>query len=314
MKIRMSLVPSALAVLLLGTATACRTPKVQTPQSEGKTAVQLLQEGEANLKRGRWDEGRRLLRMVEEYFPSSQEFPKAKMLLGDSFFFAGSPSYPEALVEYEGFLNYFPRHEQRELALYRIALCHFASIENAERDQNETQRALQAFQTLIAEAPGSQYVVDARAKITQCWRRLAESELLVGIFYVKGLQFAAAERRLKALQETYPEYMDRERAYFYLGEALRRKGLERETVDAFYKDFLAKHQMDGTEKFTTEQTRLYKQGMKALEEAELAKFRAEARSYYQKLVESYPASEWAGRAKDRLLEMGQTQVKEELDS
>lgn len=314
MKIRTSLVPSALAVLLLGTATACRKPQVQTPQSEGKTAIQLLQEGEANLKRGRWDEGRRLLRMVEEYFPSSPEFPKAKMLLGDSFFFAGSPSYPEALVEYEGFLNYFPRHEQRELALYRIALCHFASIENAERDQNETQRALQAFQALIAEAPGSQYVVDARAKITQCWRRLAEAELLVGIFYVKGLQFSAAERRLKALMETYPEYMDRERAYYFLGEALRRKGLERETVDAFYKDFLAKHQLDGTAKFTSEQTRLYGQGMKALEESELAKFRAEARSYYQKLVESYPASEWAGRAKDRLLEMGQSQVKEELDS
>ena len=42
--------------------------------------------------------------------------------------------------------------------------------------------------------------------------------------------------------------------------------------------------------------------------------RQEARSYYQKLVESYPASPWAARASDRLVEMGQTGLREELDS
>jgi outer membrane protein assembly factor BamD (BamD/ComL family) len=47
---------------------------------------------------------------------------------------------------------------------------------------------------------------------------------------------------------------------------------------------------------------------------ETAKYRQEAKDYYQKLVESYPNSEWTGRAKDRLLEMGQSHVKEELDS
>ncbi|NTV75570.1 MAG: hypothetical protein HGA66_15375, partial [Holophaga sp.] len=47
---------------------------------------------------------------------------------------------------------------------------------------------------------------------------------------------------------------------------------------------------------------------------ELDKYKEEAKGFYQKLVESYPGSEWAGRANDRLLEMGQTGRKEELDS
>jgi outer membrane protein assembly factor BamD (BamD/ComL family) len=40
----------------------------------------------------------------------------------------------------------------------------------------------------------------------------------------------------------------------------------------------------------------------------------EAKGFYQKLVESYPTSAWAARARDRLVEMGQAGVREELDS
>ena len=45
-----------------------------------------------------------------------------------------------------------------------------------------------------------------------------------------------------------------------------------------------------------------------------AGYHAEAKGFYQKLVESYPKSEWAHRAKDRLIEMGTQGVQEELDS
>lgn len=315
MTIRRKLTFTALAAVLSLSGLACRKPAATVEEkTTGRTAAQLLEEGEANLKRKRWEEGRKLLRMVEDYFPGSPEFSKAKILLGDSFFFAGTPSYPEAQVEYQSFLNYFPRHDMREYALHRIALCHFASIENAERDQGETQKALQAFQALIQEAPGSGYVVDSRAKVTQCWRRLAESELMVGIFYVYWMQYPAAERRLKGLLETYPEYVDRERAYFYLGEALRKKRLTQEAKTAFDKEYMSSHGFSDDTPLNREQTAGYLAALKKLEREEETKFRAEARSFYQKLVESYPKGDWAGRAKDRLLEMGQTAVKEELDS
>ena len=176
------------------------------------------------LQNGKWDEGRKMLRSIEERLPYSPEFAKAKLLIADSFFYGSTSTYPEALVEYKSFLNYFPRSERRDYALFRIALCHYASIENAERDQAETRKAMEAFQDLLRDAPGSVYAVDARAKITQCWRRLAESELMVGIFYVNNFNYGPAERRLKELLDTYPDYVDRERAYYYLAEALRKKG------------------------------------------------------------------------------------------
>jgi len=309
---------AACALLLLGGGAACRkakpTSSPKPPATKGQTAEELLAEAKLYLQNRKWDEGRRVLRVIEERLPSSKEFAEAKLLIADSFFFGSNATYPEALVEYQSFLNYFPRHEKRDYALYRVALCHYASIMNAERDQSETRRALESFQALLKEAPGSVYAVDAKAKIVQCWRRLAESELMVGIFMVKNYQFASAEMRIKTLLETYPEYVDRERAYFYLGEAMRQRPTNPETVKRFSKDFLAKIGLEDFSKAKKEQVQQYGKELSALLTDELNKYREEARGYYQKLVESYPGGEWAGKASDRLIEMGHTGRKEELDS
>ena len=302
-------------LLLLGGALACsKKPKTQPDPFKGRTAADLLASGEVYLQNGKWEEGRKMLRNIEERMPSSKEFPTAKLLVAESFFFGSKSSYPEALVEYKSYLNYFPQSERRDYVLYRIALCHYATIENAERDQAETRKAMESFQTLLQEAPGSIYAVDARAKVTQCWRRLAESELMVGIFYVNNFNYGPAERRLKSLLATYPDYVDRERAYFFLAEALHKKGLDPEQAKELQKTFLAKAGKEDMAALSSAEKGQYEVELKALTAGEIAGYQQEARSYYQKLVESYPASPWAARASDRLVEMGQTGLKEELDS
>ncbi|MBP1625802.1 MAG: bamD [Holophagaceae bacterium] len=312
---RTYLAAAALGALVLGGGLGCRKPvKAAPPKAEDTAVSKLLMEGENLLKHKEWDAGRKTLRIIEERFPSTPEFPKAKLLIADSFFFGSVSTYPEALVEYQSFLSYFPRHERRDYAQYRIALCHYASIENAERDQSTTRQALEAFKRLLAENPGSPYAPEAKAKITQCWRRLAESELMVGIFYAKSNHFNGAETRLKQLLETYPDYVDRERAYYYLGEAMRQKRLSPLAIEQFQKNFLERIQKDDLTKLSKEELAQFSKELKIMDKTEIDAYRAEARSYYQKLVESYPDSSWAFRAKDRLLEMGQTQIKEELDS
>ena len=301
-------------LLILGSAVGCRKPKVANDPFAGKTASEMLASGELYLSNGRWDEGRRILRVIEERLPSSPEFAKAKLLIADSFFFGATNAYPEALVEYKSFLSYFPRDDRRDYALYRIALCHYVSIENAERDQAETRKALNSFQEIIKDAPGSIYALDAKSKITQCWRRLAESELMVGIFYVKSYHYAGAEQRIKTLLETYPEYVDRERAYYFLGEAMRQKPVPVELINQFQKDYLAKLGKDDITALGKEEGALYGKQLSLMLKEERAKYAVEAKGYYKKLVESYPGGDWSGRANERLVEMGQTGLKEELDS
>ncbi|MDP1832966.1 MAG: outer membrane protein assembly factor BamD [Geothrix sp.] len=301
----------SLATLVVVLGLGCRKPKAV---DKGITAAQLMATADKQMKQGKFNEARMTLRHLEQYLPGSPEFPKAKLMLGDSFFFQSNPSYPEAEVEYTSFLNYFPRHELRDYALYHRALCHFSSIMSAERDQAETRRALAGFQQLISESPGSPYAGETRAKILQCWRRIAEHELIVGVFYVNTYFYPGAERRLKALLETYPDYVDRERAYYYLGEALRQRLLSGEELVQFEKDYAAKLQKENLRDLTKEQIAQYGKDFLAFSTERINGFRTEAKSYYQKLVESYPGSEWARRAADRLVTMGTSGVKEELDS
>ncbi len=301
----------ALTAALAGLGLGCRKPKaVDTSIS----AVELMKTADKQMKQGKFNEARLTLRHLEQYLPGSPEFPKAKLMLGDSFFFQGSPSYPEAEVEYTSFLNYFPRHALRDYALYHRALCHFSSIESAERDQSETRKALEGFQQLLTESPGSPYAGETRAKILQCWRRIAEHELIVGVFYVNTYFYPGAERRLKSLLETYPDYVDRERAYYFLGEAMRQRLLSDEELKQFNKDYAVKLQKEDLKDLTREQVEQYGKDFLAFSTERILGYRAEAKSYYQKLVESYPGSDWARRAADRLVAMGTSGVKESLDS
>jgi outer membrane protein assembly factor BamD len=300
-----------LTAALAGLGLGCRKPKAV---DKGVTAAELMTTADKQMKQGKFNEARLTLRHLEEYLPASAEFPKAKLMLGDSFFFQPSASYPEAEVEYASFLNYFPRHELRDYAMYHRALCHFCSIESAERDQTETRKALEGFQQLLTESPGSPYAGETRAKILQCWRRIAEHELIVGVFYVNTYYYPGAERRLKSLLETYPDYVDRERAYYYLAEAMRQRFLTMEEVVQFNKDYAIKLQKESLKDLTKEELTQYGKDFKAFDTERIKGYRSEAKSYYQKLVESYPGSEWARRAADRLITMGTSGVKEELDS
>ena len=300
-------------LLVLGGGLACRKPK--TGIYAGETSDQLLAQGHNLIKQGKFNKARPLLRYIESNMPGTKAYPEAKLLLGDSFFFDGSPSYPEALVEYTGFLTYFPNDSRRDYALYQIALCHYAAIDSAERDQSETRAAIQAFDQLLRESPGSVYATEARDRITQCWRRIAEHELVVGIFYVNSYNYPGAQQRLTNLMETYPDFVDRERAYYYLGETFRQRAITPLELETWSKGELSQ-KFGGKETFRD----LDKDQQKQMGEDQLAwakslveGWRQQAKDYYQRLVESYPHSEWARYASDRLVEMGQTGLKEELD-
>lgn len=319
MKQRSTLILPLAALMILG-GTACRKKITATPAKKqegglvGRTATDIVEEAELRLQHKQWNEARTLLRVVEENLPSSKEYPRAKLLLGDSYFFSTVPSFPEAVVEYQSFLTYFPKHEQKPYALYQIALCHYGTIETADRDQSETRKAIDAFQKLINEAPGSIYAVDAKAKLNQCWHRIAESELQVGIFYVKTYPASSAGyKRIKNAMEAYPDFVDRERAYFFLGEAMRSRRLDMNEIERFGKDYLARVKKDNMNSLTRNEFITYRREFNTFVTEEFQKYRQESRDYYQKLVESYPNSEWVGKAKDRLVELGQS-VKEELDS
>lgn len=48
-------------------------------------AAELFHTAQEAASSGKWTEARASLRQIEQYFPGSKEFPKAKLLMADSF-------------------------------------------------------------------------------------------------------------------------------------------------------------------------------------------------------------------------------------
>lgn len=287
---------------------------VRTEISKTIPAAELLQTAQNLIDDKKWEQARRNLKVIEENFPSSKEFPKAKLMLADSFFFQSTPSFEEAAVEYDSFLNYFPRHPMKDYALYHLALCQFASIEDAERDQDTTQKAVISFQRLISESPSSIYIPQAKEQIKQCKKRLADHDLAIGVLYLNTYHFAGSEVRLKRALNEYGDFLDLEKAYYYLAEALRQKAPTPLEIEAVQKEALKKIGKETWSQASDEERLASELALDAWIKKERSAYSDEAKTYYQKLVESYPKSEWARRASDRLLELGSTVVKQELDS
>jgi len=76
--------------------------------------------------------------------------------------------------------------------------------------------ALQAFERLIRNYPGSSFAKKAEAHIRVCNRNLAEHEFYVGMFYYKSKHYKAALKRFKAILKSYPDLGVHHKALQYI--------------------------------------------------------------------------------------------------
>jgi hypothetical protein len=75
-------------------------------------------------------------------------------------------------------------------------------------------------------------------------------------------------------------------------------------LEQYQKDFLARSGKDDLAKLSPEEQKAYKDELEAFKKGEIVKYRQEAKDYFRKLVESYPTSQWAVRARKSLQQMG----------
>lgn len=259
--------------------------------SYNKSAGELLTESEKYIYQKKWSEGRNLLQYIEAHLPSSPEFATAKLALADSFFFESKASCPEAIMHYTDYLTLFPESQKKDYALFHIGLCLYTSINKVERDQTNTIKTIEAFENLLKEVPNSIYAADAQAKIEICKRQLAETDLRVGIAYVRSFHYEAGEKRINYALDTHKNYVDHKRAYFFLAEAI-------------YKSCLKANKVTTTKNTNTSLQQELQHTNNRI---------SEAKTYYEKLIKDYPSSVWAIRANDRLIQMGQVNLPNNID-
>jgi outer membrane protein assembly factor BamD len=141
--------------------------------------------------------------------------------------------YIEASVAYEAFLQNHPSHPRVPDVLYQLGLSYTHQLLASDQDQSATVYALNAFRTLKERFPEDRRQEETQIYIDRMLNLLAASELNIGKFYLRTKYFSASINRIEALLKKYPNYYERDKAYYYLGQAYLLSGEKEKAVVAF---------------------------------------------------------------------------------
>ena len=147
--------------------------------------------------------------------------PLVRLGLADVTFYQGDQiSLIEARSKYMDFVTLYSDHPKAPYAQLQAGVCSLKQVRDPSRDQAQTQKAITDLHEVAKRYPKSAYVDPAQDMIDEAERSLAEHEFRVGYFYYKRKSYEAASHRFRTILDQYPKYPEREKLYFYMGDAL----------------------------------------------------------------------------------------------
>jgi len=150
-----------------------------------------------------YERGAEAFKKLKEEFPLSEYTPLAEIRTADSYFF--NKNYAEAIVLYEEFKKLHPTHQEVPYAIYQLGMCHYKQMRTLDRDQTETEKAIEQFRYLIENFPQSAKTTEAKTRMQECRKQLADHEFYVGNFYFRIQRYKAALGRFQIILQKYPE-------------------------------------------------------------------------------------------------------------
>jgi len=219
-------------LLILSLLAAC-SPNTVVPPAKG--AGVYFQEGEDFFQRGLYQDAIASWEKVRDSYYSPEMNTLAELKIAEAHFLA--EEYIEAAVAYEAFLKNHPDHPRVADVLYQLGVSYMYQVLSPDQDQSATSYALNAFTTLKEKFPKDRRNEETQIYIDRCLNLLAASELNVGIFYLRNEEYAASINRIEGLLKKYPNYYERDKAYYYLGQDYLLNGQKEKAVETFNKLF-----------------------------------------------------------------------------
>lgn len=192
---------------------------------------ELYKQGVEQFYKRNYKKAERIFERILNEFPNSRVRIVALMALAISQYRIGD--YEGAKFHFEKFIEQFPANPKVDKAYYFKAMCSFKQMESYERDQTNTQLALEAFENVITTYPGRKYAKLAREKKKICRKRLAMHLLYIGKYYFRIGAYQSVIDRMNEMLEDYPKQKFLDEAIFLLGESYLKEGNRKKAYFAF---------------------------------------------------------------------------------
>jgi len=173
-------------------------------KKEPEPTPEMLYERAMNLfNKKSYEGGAEAFKKLRDEFPLSDYSVIAELRTADSYYF--NKNYAEAILLYEEFKKLHPLHSEVPYSIYQLGMCHFKRMSTVDRDQTETEKAIEQFRYLIENFPQSAQTSEAKARLQACQKQLADHEFYIGNFYFRIKRYKAALGRYEFILQKYPE-------------------------------------------------------------------------------------------------------------
>ncbi|MCE7887253.1 MAG: outer membrane protein assembly factor BamD [Alphaproteobacteria bacterium PRO2] len=217
-----------LMLLLIPALAACSSDKDDKFETEKPVDV-LYNQAAAAMDEGQYDTATKYFEEVERQHPYSQWATQAQLMSAYSSYL--DQRYDEAVLALDRFIELHPGSKDIDYAYYLKALCYYEQISDVARDQEMTEEALKALETLVRLYPESQYARDATLKRDLTLDHLAGKEMEIGRYYLNRGHVNAAMNRFRTVVKDYQTTTHVAEALHRLVEAYLKLGLKEEATN-----------------------------------------------------------------------------------
>jgi outer membrane protein assembly factor BamD len=213
-------------ILAAALAAGCSSSQVDIATLTSNSDQVIWEAGQKAMAKRDYEPARQHFRRIIDAFPQSQYVAEARLAMGETYVKeGGSASDILAVAAYREFLTLYPSHPKSDFAQFQVAEAYFRMRNGPDRDQTNTEHALEEYQRLVELYPGSKYAEDARKQIAETRHSLARAEFLAGYFYQRSrLACRAAIARYEAVLAEFPDYKNTDELLFRLAECLHLSG------------------------------------------------------------------------------------------
>jgi outer membrane protein assembly factor BamD len=155
-----------------------------------------------------------------------------KALIMQAYAYYEAREYDDSISAAKRYVTLHPGSGDAAYAQFLIASSYFEEIPDITRDQERTQKAMQALEEVARKYPTTEYANSAKKKIEVARDQLAGKEMLVGRWYLERKDYTGAINRFKTVVTQYQTTRHVEEALMRLTESYMALGIVPEAQTA----------------------------------------------------------------------------------
>jgi outer membrane protein assembly factor BamD len=195
-----------------------------------QAAEVLFNDGLARLNRKSYSAAVKKFAELDKQHPYSQWSKKSLLLTTYANYESGD--WADAINSGSRYVQLYSATSDAPYAQYMVAMSYYNQIPDVQRDQERTEKALNAFEDLLRKWPNSEYSNDARQRVQVTKDQLAGKEMDIGRQYLLKRNFTGGINRFRVVLVKYQTTRHTEEALARLAEAYMALGIVNEAQTA----------------------------------------------------------------------------------